>query len=174
MSDDNVKESVNDSGRQRHYSWSDPVAHWSRLGQISGLEYLQAVLTGTAPKPPVAIALRLTLAEAAPGRVVYTGQPGEDFANDVGSVQGGWVAALIDAAIGSAVHSALAKGVGYTTIELKVNYVRAVAIDSGQIRCIAETVHMGRSTATATARVEDATGKLYAHATTTCLILSPE
>jgi len=129
------------------------------------------VLQGKASKSPIAIALRLALVEVSEGRVSYTGQPGEDFTNDVGSIQGGWVAALIDAAIGSAVHSALPPGARYTTLELKVNYVRAVATDSGEMRCIAETLHVGHATATARAHVEDAAGKLYAHATTTCLIL---
>ena len=160
--------------RQRHYTWHDPNAHWSRLGELSGLDYLTAVLNGEVAKPPVAIAMRLALAEVSKGRVVYTGQPGEDFANDVGSVQGGWVAALIDAAIGSAVHSALPLGARYTTLELKVNYVRAVAIDGGEMRCVAETLHVGRTTATAKAQVEDQGGKLYAHATTTCLVLPAE
>ncbi|MDP6689740.1 MAG: PaaI family thioesterase [Alphaproteobacteria bacterium] len=163
-----------DIERQRHYSWHDPSAHWSRLGELSGLDYLSAVLRGEVEPPPVAVAMRLALVEVSKGRVVYSGQPGEDFANDVGSVQGGWLAALIDAAIGSAVHSALPAGPRYTTLELKVNYVRAVAVDSGEIRCIAEALHLGRSTATAQARAVDADGKLYAHATTTCLILPPE
>ena len=157
--------------RQRHYSWEDPANRWSELGVSSGLDYLTAMLQGKAPKSPIAIALRLTLTEVSEGRVVYLGQPGEDFTNDVGSIQGGWVAALIDAAIGSAVHSALPRGVQYTTLELKVNYVRAMTIKSGQMRCIANTIHIGRTTGTAQARVEDTAGKLYAHATTTCLIL---
>ena len=161
----------NDTNRRRQYTWHDPTAHWSRLGELSGLDYLTAVLEGAAPQPPVAIAMRLALVEVAKGRVVYSGRPGEDFANDVGSIQGGWIAALIDAAIGSAVHSALPLGSRYTTLELKVNYVRAVAIDAGKMSCIAETLHVGRTTATAKARVEDAAGKLYSHATTTCLIL---
>ncbi len=163
-----------DDSRQRHYSWHDPRSHWSRLGAMSGLDYLSAVIRGDVPPPPVAVAMRLTLVEVSKGRVVYTGQPGEDFANDVGSIQGGWLAALIDAAIGSAVHAALPAGPRYTTLELKVNFVRAVAIDSGEMRCTAETLHVGRRTATARARVEDADGKLYAHATTTCLILPAE
>ena len=128
------------------------------------------MLQGKASKSPIAIALRLALVEVSEGRVAYTGQPGEDFTNDVGSIQGGWVAALIDAAIGSAVHSALPPGARYTTLELKVNYVRAVATDSGEMRCVAEILHVGHTTATARAHVEDAAGKLYAHATTTCLI----
>jgi len=160
-----------DHERQRHYTWTDPTAHWARLGELSGLDYLSAVVRGEVPPSPVTIALRLVLVEVSKGRVVYTGQPGEDFANDVGSIQGGWLAALIDAAIGGAVHAALPAGPRYTTLELKVNYVRAVAAHSGEIRCIAETLHMGRSTATAQARVEDRAGKLYAHATTTCLIV---
>ncbi len=165
---------MSDDDRQRHYTWSDPRAHWSRLSDLSGLDYLNAVLRGEASKPPVAVALRLALAEVSEGRVVYTGQPGEDFANDVGSIQGGWVSALIDAAIGSAVHSALPQGSRYTTLELKVNFVRAVTVDGGEMRCVAETQHVGRTTATARARVEDGNGKLYAHATTTCLILPAE
>ncbi len=163
-----------DDDRQRYYTWHDPAAHWARLGELSGLDYLSTVIRGEVPPPPVAVAMRLALVEVSKGRVVYSGQPGEDFANDVGSVQGGWLAALIDAAIGSAVHAALPAGARYTTLELKVNYVRAVAVDSGEMRCIAETLHVGCSTATARARVEDTSGKLYAHATTTCLILPAE
>ena len=162
---------MTDGIRQRHYSWQDPTNHWSNLGKLSGQDYLTDVLQGKASKSPIAVALRLTLVEVSEGRVKYSGQPGEDFTNDVGSIQGGWVAALIDAAIGSAVHSALPPGVQYTTLELKVNFVRAVTIKSGQMNCSAETVHVGRRTATAKASVKDATGKLYAHATTTCLIL---
>jgi len=157
--------------RQRHYSWQDPTNRWSKLGKLSGRDYLTDVLQGKASKSPIAVAFRLTLIEVSEGRVKYSGQPGEDFTNDVGSIQGGWVAALIDAAIGSAVHSTLPQGVQYTTLELKVNFVRTVTIESGQMYCIAETVHVGRTTATAKASVKDATGKLYAHATTTCLIL---
>ena len=160
-----------DHERQRHYSWHDPTSHWSRLGELSGVDYLSAGVRGEVPPPPVAVAMRLALVEVSEGRVVYIGQPGEDFANDVGSVQGGWVSALIDAAIGSAVHSALPVGPRYTTLELKVNFVRAVTVNSGEMRCIAEALHVGRTTATAQARVVDANDKLYAHATTTCLIL---
>jgi len=162
---------LTDEIRQRHYSWQDPTNRWSKLGNLSGLDYLIDVLRGKAPKSPIAIALRLTLSEVSEGQVIYSGQPGEDFTNDVGSIQGGWIAALIDAAIGSAVHSTLPQGLQYTTLELKINYVRAITKESGQMHCIAETVHVGRKTATAKARVEDGAGKLYAHATTTCLIL---
>ncbi len=158
--------------RQRRYSWQDPTSRWSELGKLSGRDYLTDLLQGKTPKSPIAIALRLTLEEVSEGRVKYSGQPGEDFTNDVGSIQGGWVSALIDAAIGSAVHSALPQGFQYTTLELKVNFVRAVTIESGQMYCTAETVHVGRTTATAKASVKDASGKLHAHATTTCLLLA--
>lgn len=157
--------------RTRSYSWSDPGHSWSRLGRISGLRYLRAVIDGVVPPPPVCVAMRFQLEEVTEGRVVYSGTPGEDFANDVGSIQGGWTAALIDAAIGSAVHSALPVGVTYTTLENKVNFVRAVRPDSGQLRCEAQTLHIGRRIGTAEARVRDRSGKLYAHASTTCLIV---
>ncbi|MDP6344529.1 MAG: PaaI family thioesterase [Alphaproteobacteria bacterium] len=165
---------MSDEGRSRSYAWEDPSAHWSRLGDLTGLEYLSVILNGEVPPPPVAVAMRLRLTEVSEGRVVYAGLPGEDFGNDVGSIQGGWLAALIDAAIGSAVHSTLPKGARYTTLELKVNFVRAVMPGSGEMTCTAETVHAGRRTATARARVEDAAGKLYAHATTTCLVIPAE
>lgn len=160
--------------RRRSYDWHDPAPAWERLGRLSGLDYLQAVVRGEVAPPPVAIAMRLRLTDVSPGRVVYVGTPGEDFANDVGSVQGGWVAGLLDAAIGSAVHAALPAGVRYTTLELKVNFVRGVATDGGELTCIAEAVHVGRRIGTAEARVTDGAGKLYAHATTTCLIMASE
>ena len=156
--------------RQRQYRWQDPTSRWSKLDKLSGQDYLTDVQRGEEPKSPIAVALRSTLVKVSEGRVKYTGQPGEDFTNDVGSIQGGWVTALIDAAIGSAVHSALPQGLQYTTLELKVNFVRAVTIENGQMYCTAETVHIGRTTATAKAKVKDAAGKLYAHATSTCLI----
>lgn len=159
------------SVRRRTYSWHDPAPAWQRLGRLSGLDYLHGVLRGEVAPPPVAVAMRLRLVEVSEGRVVYAGTPGEDFGNDVGSVQGGWIAGLLDAAIGSAVHSALPAGVRYTTLELKVNYVRAVPTDGGEVTCQAHTVHVGRRIGTAEARITDAAGKLYAHATTTCLIL---
>jgi uncharacterized protein (TIGR00369 family) len=162
------------SERERSYRWHDPRAAWSRLGKVSGVDYLKAVIDGEVPPPPVAIANRLRLVEVAEGRVVYKGQPGEDHANDVGSVQGGWIASLLDAAIGSAVHSALPAGVSYATLELKVNYVRGVMPDAGELTCEAKTEHVGRRIATASARVTDDDGKLYAHATTTCMIVPAE
>jgi len=157
--------------RQRSYAWADPTTAWDQLGKLSGLDYLRAVRDGDLPKPPVAVAMRLELREVDDGRVVYAGTPGEDFGNDVGSVQGGWVAGLLDAAIGSAVHSTLPAGVRYTTLELKVNYVRAVVPGSGPLRCEATALHRGRRVGTAEAKITDGDGRLYAHATTTCLIL---
>jgi uncharacterized protein (TIGR00369 family) len=164
MSDDAPK-------RSRSYDWHDPAPAWERLGKLSGLDYLQAVLRGEVAPPPVAVAMRLRLKEVGEGRVVYAGTPGEDFANDVGTVQGGWIAGLLDAAIGSAVHAALPAGVRYTTLELKVNYVRGVPTNGGELTCEAEVLHVGRRIGTAEARIVDADGKLYAHATTTCLIM---
>jgi len=158
-------------GRRRSYAWDDPADAWAQLGKLSGLDYLRAVMAGTLPQPPVAVAMRLSLQEVEAGRVVYAGTPGEDFGNDVGSVQGGWVAGLLDAAIGSAVHSTLPAGARYTTLELKVNYVRAVLPGSAPLRCEARTLHTGWRIGTAEARITDADGRLYAHATTTCLIL---
>jgi uncharacterized protein (TIGR00369 family) len=156
---------------ERHYSWQDPGPRWEMLARTSGVDYLNEVLNGDVPPPPVCVAMRLELREVAVGRVVYAGLPGADFGNDIGSVQGGWLAALLDAALGSAVHSCLQAGQRYSTVELKTNYVRAVTPETGELICTAETLHVGRRMATAEGRVVAGNGKLHAHATTTCLVL---
>jgi uncharacterized protein (TIGR00369 family) len=158
-------------GRSRHYSWPDPAPAWERLGRVDGHEYLAGELRGEAPPAPITVTNRLRLHEVGEGRAVFTGHPGEEHGNAVGSVQGGWTTSLLDAAMGSAVHSALPAGVGYATVDIKVNFVRAIGIDAGELFGIGEVIHVGRRLATAEGRVEDADGRLFAHATTTVLVL---
>ena len=97
--------------------------------------------------------------------------PGEQHYNPIGTVHAGIAATLLDSAMACAVHSSIPLGKGYTTLEFKINLVRAVTIKSGLLRAIGKVVHGGKSTATAEGRLEDASGALYAHATTTCIIL---
>lgn len=154
----------------RSYTWQDPGPRWETLGETSGVAYLSEVLKGKLPPPPVCIPMRFELREVEEGRVVYSGTPGADFGNDLGGIQGGWLTSLLDAALGSAVHSALQAGQRYTTVELKTNYVRGVTPDTGELTCEAKIIHLGRRMATAEGRITDAQGKLHAHATTTCMV----
>jgi uncharacterized protein (TIGR00369 family) len=105
---------------------------------------------------------------------VFAAVPGPEHYNPIGSVHGGLAATLLDSAMGCAVHSTLPAGVGYTTLELKVNFTRPITSETGRILCEGTVVHRGGRVATAEGRVfAEADGKLLAHGTTTCLILSP-
>ena len=141
------------------------------LAQRPGIELMQAIISGALPVPPIARSLDFVLIEVEHGRAVFQGTPTFDFYNPIGSVHGGWIATLLDSCVGCAVHSALPAGKGYTTLELKVNYVRAVTQDSGPIRAEGKIIHLGGRVATAEGRLTDPAGRLYAHCSTTCLIL---
>jgi len=140
------------------------------LTQHPGLELLQRMMRGELPRPPISEVLDFTLVEAEPGRVAFEGNPRAAFFNPIGSVHGGWVATLLDSCVGCAVHSMLPAGKGYTTVELKVNFVRPVMPESGRLRAEGRVIHVGNRIGTAEGRLTDAAGRLYAHATTTCLV----
>lgn len=140
------------------------------LTKRSGFELLQGVMTGDLPSAPISEKLDFFLAEVEAGRVVFQGNPQPAFYNPLGSIHGGWAATLLDSCVGCAVHSMLPVGKGYTTVELKVNFVRAVMPDSGPLRAEGKIINLGGRIATAEGRLTDVAGRLYAHATTTCLI----
>ena len=112
------------------------------------------------------------LVEVDPGRAVFEIVPGERHYNPIGVVHGGLAMTLLDSAMGCAVQTHMAAGSGYTTLEAKTNLVRAITSETGKLRAIGRTLHVGKRMATAEGRLEDAAGKLYAHATTTCIVLS--
>ncbi len=140
------------------------------LRGYSGLEFVQKMMRGEIPPPPIAQTLDFSLVEAEKGRVVFQGHPGRAHYNPIGSVHGGYHATLLDSCLGCAVQSCLEAGQGYTTIELKVNYLRALSDRVGPVRAEGRAIHVGKQIGTAEARLFDASGRLYAHATTTCLI----
>lgn len=142
-----------------------------QLARRPGLELLQGIFEGTLPSPPIGRALDFVPIEMTAGRAVFQGTPRFDFYNPIGSIHGGWIATLLDSCVGCAVHTALPAGKGYTTLELKVNYVRALTENSGPIRAEGKLIHLGGRVATAEGRITDPAGRLYAHCTTTCLIL---
>ncbi len=139
------------------------------LGQ-DGLSFLQAMIDGTLPAPPIAATLGFRLVAVSEGRAVFRGMPEFRHYNPIGVVHGGYAATLLDSAVGCAVHTTLKKGEGYTTLELKLNLVRALTQETGQIEAEGRIVHRGRSVATAEGYLRDQAGRLYAHATTTCMI----
>ena len=138
---------------------------------MTGIEYLRAMLRGDYPPPPIAMTLGFTLDEVEEGRAVFGMVPDEYHYNPIGMVHGGVAATLLDSAMGCAVQSRLPAGTGYTTLEMKVNLLRAITMDTGPVRCEGALIHLGRTTALAEARLTDAAGRVLAHATSTCLIV---
>lgn len=156
--------------RIRDGGGSPGLARKEQIAGKSGLEILNAMMSGLLPYPPMNETMNMTLLEAAVGSAVFQGIPLLQHFNPLGTVHGGWFATLLDSALGCTVQSTLPAGRTYTTVELSINIVRAASHKTGPLRAMATIVHSGRQMATAEARVEDETGILYAHATTTCLI----
>jgi uncharacterized protein (TIGR00369 family) len=146
------------------------VAMPRQLANRSGLDILQAMLNGEWPSPPICRTLDFVLIAAEPNVAVFQGTPRFDHYNPLGSVHGGWIATLLDSAVGCAVQTTLDPGRAYTTIELKVNMVRAVTDGIGRVRAEGRVIHVGSRVATAEGRLVGPDGRLYAHGSTTCLL----
>ena len=146
------------------------VIHAEHLSGKSGLEVMQAMQNGEVPHATIGATLNFMPLEIERGRALFQGQPGPDHLNPMGTVHGGWFATVLDSALGCAVHSTLLAGDAYTTLEFKINFVRPLQHNTGVVRGIGRVIHTGRTTSLAEGRIEDASGKLNAFATTTCLI----
>jgi uncharacterized protein (TIGR00369 family) len=146
------------------------LAHHADIAGKTGLEIMQAMLAGALPYPPIAETLDFALIEVAPGMATFQGTPQLKHYNPLGTVHGGWYATLLDSAVGCAVHTMMPAGWAYTTAELSLNIVRAASHKSGPLRATGTVIHCGKQLATAEGRIVGADGKLYAHATTTCLV----
>ena len=157
-------------GRTRMVAWEDPAAGAGAAAEMSGLEYLRAIARGELPAAPMANLLSFDFHEIEDGRVVFECVPAEYHYNPIGAVHGGLACTLFDSAMGCAVHTMLPAGVGYTTVELKVNFLRPIDAKTGRLLCEGTSIHVGGRIATAEARLRDERGKLYGHATTTCMI----
>lgn len=156
--------------RSRTYEWADPAPIAALVGRRSGLEMLHAMIAGELPEPPVMRLIGASRLEAEEGRVSVEMTAEEFHYNPLGSVHGGVISTLLDTAAGCAVHSTLPAGVGYTTLDLNVKFLRAVTTASGLLRCEGTVLSRGRRTALAEARLTDGSGRLAAHATSSCLI----
>lgn len=140
------------------------------IGQ-EGIDFLKGIVEGRNPAPPIASMFDFRLDEVAPGRAVFRGTPDERFYNPIGTVHGGYAATLLDSCMACAIHTTLRSGEGYTTMEIKVNYVRGLTDAVGEVSAIGELIHRGGRMATAEGRLVDSSGKLYAHGSTTCMIM---
>ena len=147
---------------------------FARAREMSGLEFLQGIASGELPPAPMAVTLGFRLTEATEGRAVFMGEPTERVYNPLGMVHGGFAMTLIDSATGCAVQTLLPAGTGYGTIETKAHLTRAIRHDTGMLTCEGKVVHSGGRIATAEAHVTGPDGKLYAHGTSTCMILPPQ
>lgn len=146
------------------------LASREMLAGKNGLQQMQAMLAGLAPRPPISETLDFLLVSVADGEATFQGRPQFKHYNPLGSVHGGWFATLLDSALGCAVHTTLPVGRGYTTLEFKVNLVRALSDKVPLVRAIGKVVHRGRQVTTSEATLVGHDGKLYAHASTTCLL----
>jgi uncharacterized protein (TIGR00369 family) len=152
----------------------DHAAVAKELVKLTGLEAVQGIVAGKFPPPSITTTLGYWLAEADEGRAVFLGEPSDRVMNPLGVVHGGWALTLIDSATGVAAHTTLPAGVGYTTVETKVNFVRAILPDTGQVRCEGKVIARGRTIITADATIIDSRGKLLAHGTSTLMVLRQE
>ena len=157
--------------RTRTVTWADPMvsAGVVRKG-ASGMEFLQKIASGEIPPPPIAVLMGFDLTKVEPGFAVFECDPAEYHYNPIGVVHGGFTMTLMDSCMACAIQTTLGKGEIYTTLEVKVNLVRAITKDTGLIRATGRLIHRGRTTGTSEGDVRDAAGSLLAHGTTTCMI----
>jgi uncharacterized protein (TIGR00369 family) len=141
-----------------------------QMKSMSGLDFLQAIVTGKLPAPPIAATLGFALTEVSEGYARFEMTPAFKHYNPIGVVHGGVAATLLDSCMSCAVQTMVPVGTGYTTLEIKINFVRALTDKTGPIRAEARTLHVGRRAGTAEGKIHDANGTLYAHGTTTCII----
>lgn len=150
----------------KSYGTLDP----ERRKSMSGLEFVQGLVSGAVPLNTIARTLGYDIVEAESGRVAITLIPTDDHLNPSGTVHGGLTATLLDSCMGLAIQSMLDPGLGSTTLEFKISLVRAITTETGQIRAEGKVLNCGRRVGTAEGRVTDAQGRLLAHGTTTCLV----
>jgi uncharacterized protein (TIGR00369 family) len=159
--------------RRREVSWEDPVAGAAMAVDLSGLDYLRAIAEGRIPPPPIAALLGMGIVDVERGRVTFSLEVGEHLYNPIGSVHGGVFCALLDSAMGCAVHSTLDLGQAYTTLELHVNLVKALTLSTPSVVATGQVISVGRRVVTASGQITGPDGTLYAHGTTTCLAIEP-
>ncbi len=157
--------------RSRTTTWHDPRDIAAAFAEVDGREVLRRMLDGEHPYPPIAETIGMRLREIEPGRVTWEAEPGEYLYNPIGTVHAGFATTLLDSAMGTAFVSVAEAGTRWTTLELKASFTRAITVETGVVRCVGTILNRGRRVVTTEARLEDATGRLLAHATSSILVL---
>ncbi|MFD2520529.1 PaaI family thioesterase [Emticicia soli] len=157
--------------RERTFEWENPLVGAKQALQLSGLDYLQAMGDGKIPFPPLLHTLDFKPTHLEKGKVIFSFQPQEFHYNPIGSVHGGVISAILDSAMGCTLHSILEAGTGYTTLELKVNFLKAVTAKLSELQAVGKIIHSGGRTALVEAQLIDKDNVIYALGVSTCLIL---
>ncbi len=154
----------------REVAWHDPAPTTAVGLGMAGVDYLRAMVDGELPPPPIAGLMRFEMVSAEPGRVVFACEPDQSMYNPIGAVHGGLVCTLLDSVAGCALHSTLPQGKGYTSVEIKINYLKAVRIESGTLTAVGTVVKAGGRVGFTEGVVTDANGAVVATASSTLLI----
>ena len=163
---------MNNLERSRTYEWADPLDTAEKAKSMAGYDFLNGILNGSIPPPPIAQTLDFRPLTLETGKVVFEFIPKEFHYNPIGSVHGGVIATVLDTVLGCALHSKLPAGAAYTSLELKVNFIKAVTNNSGILKAEGRLIHIGKSTAFVEADLKDESGRLYAHAVSTCMLFN--
>ena len=157
--------------RERIVRWEDPAPTIAFVRSSTGLQALQAIRDGTLPRPPISALVNFNLVIVEEGKVVVEAYPGEEHYNPIGTVHGGFALAIFDTAMSCAIHSLLPAGVGYTTTDIQVRFIRGMTKETGPVLCEGVALHVGRSTAIAEGKLRDREGRLLGTGSTGCAIL---
>jgi uncharacterized protein (TIGR00369 family) len=160
--------------RSRTFSWTDPALHADLIGRRTGLELLQGMADGSLPSPPIMELIDLATLQAEFGSVTVQLDPQEFHYNPLGTMHGGVISTLLDTAAACSVHSTLPAGVGYTSLDLNVKFLRPITLSSGRLTCTGSVLQSGRRTALAEARLTDGAGRLVAQAMSSCMLFPLE
>jgi uncharacterized protein (TIGR00369 family) len=173
MSEPTTADPVPPTVREKTITWEDPMATAAAGATLPGIDFMRRVAAGEIPAPPIARLMGFDIGEVGEGEVTFVGTPDESVYNPIGMVHGGYVCTMLDSALGCAVHTTLPAGVAYTSIEIKVNYLRPVHADAGELRVRGWVTKPGRRVAFADGDVRDASGKVLATAQSSLLIIAP-
>jgi uncharacterized protein (TIGR00369 family) len=156
--------------RSRTVTWEDPLIGAELAKTMTGLEYMQSLVDGSIPPPPIVHLMQMRLVAVEVGKATFTCDPDESHYNPIGTVHGGLVCTLLDSVLGCAVQTTLPRGQGYTSLEIKVSYLRPVTATTGQLTAVGIVTKPGSRAAFAEGTVHDANGKLIATASSTLLV----
>jgi uncharacterized protein (TIGR00369 family) len=157
--------------RTKTIHWDDPMPAAKKAQEMNGFDFLLAISKGEIPYPPLLQTLEFKPVSISKGEAVFSMTPAEFHYNTIGTVHGGVISAILDTAMGCAVHSILPPSTAYTTLELKVNFLKAVTVKSGTLKATGKVIHSGSRTALSEGQLTDEEGNIYAHGVSTCLIM---